>query len=64
MLLECELMLLKCKINANTNKNGFLPPTKCLEEVYKYTITKYQLFTKFIYVCGCFKLSLRVLQPY
>ena len=26
-------MLLKCQINTNTNKNGFLLPTKCLEGV-------------------------------
>ena len=31
MLLKCELMLLKCQINPNTNKNGFVLPTKCLE---------------------------------
>ena len=37
MLLKCELMLLKFKINKNTNKNGFLLPTKCLERVLKYS---------------------------
>ena len=31
MLLKCELMLLKCQINTNTNKIGFLHPTKYLE---------------------------------
>ena len=29
-------MLLKCQINTNTNKKGFLHPTKCLERVLKY----------------------------
>ena len=37
MLLKRELMLLKCQISTNTNKNGFLLPTKCLEGVLKYT---------------------------
>ena len=37
MLLKCELMLLKCQISTNTNKNGFLLPTKCLEGVLKYS---------------------------
>ena len=32
-----ELMLLKCQINSNTNKNGFLLHTKCLEGVLKYS---------------------------
>ena len=32
-----ELMLLKCQINKNTNKNGFLLPTKCLEGVLKHS---------------------------
>ena len=32
-----RLMLLKCQINTNTNKNGFLLPTKCLEWVLKYS---------------------------
>ena len=35
MLLKRELMLLKSQINTNTNKNGFLLPTKCLEGVLK-----------------------------
>ena len=35
--LKCELMILKCQINTNTNKNGFLLPTKCLEGVLKYS---------------------------
>jgi len=26
MLLKCELMLLECRINTDTNKNGFLFP--------------------------------------
>ena len=34
MLLKCELMLLKGQINTNTNKNGFLLPTK---KVLKYS---------------------------
>ena len=37
MLLKRELMLLKCQISTNTNKNGFLHPTKCLEGVLKYS---------------------------
>ena len=37
MLLKRELMLLKCQINTNTKKNGFLLPTKCLGEVLKYS---------------------------
>ena len=37
MLLKRELMLLKCQISTNTNKNGFLLPTKCLECVLKYS---------------------------
>ena len=32
-----ELMLLKCKINTKTNKNGFLLSTKCLERTLKYS---------------------------
>ena len=35
MLLKFELMLLKCQINTNTTKNGFMLPTKCLEGVLK-----------------------------
>ena len=30
MLLKCELKLFKSQINTNTNKNGFLLPTKCV----------------------------------
>ena len=37
MLFKCELMLLKCQINANTYKNGFLLSTKCLERVQTYS---------------------------
>ena len=37
MLLKCELMLLKSQINRKTIKNGFLLPTKCLEEVLNYS---------------------------
>ena len=37
ILLKCELMLLKCQINTNTNRNGFLLPTKCLKGVLKYS---------------------------
>ena len=37
MLLNCELMLLKCQINININKNGFLIPTKWLERAFKYS---------------------------
>ena len=37
MLFKCELMLLKCQINTNTKKQGFLHPTKCLEWVLKYS---------------------------
>ena len=37
MLLNCELMLLKSHIHKNTNKNGFLIPTKYLEWVLKYS---------------------------
>ena len=33
MLLKCELMLLKCQINTDTNQNGVLFPTKCVERV-------------------------------
>ena len=36
MLLRCELMILKCHINTNTNKYGFLLHTKCLEGVLKF----------------------------
>ena len=36
MPLRCELMPLKCQISTNTNKNGLLLPTKCLEGVLKY----------------------------
>ena len=43
MLLKWELMLLKWQINTNTNKNGFLLPTKCLERVLKL-ILKFQFF--------------------
>ena len=54
MLLKCELMLSKCQINRNMNKNEFLLPTKGLEGVLKYsylnTHTKFQLFIK-IYIC-------------
>ena len=32
-----KLMLLKCQINTNTNKNGFLLSTKCLEGVLEYS---------------------------
>ena len=35
MLLQCKIMLFKCQINTNTNKNGFLHPKKCLERVLK-----------------------------
>jgi len=35
MLLKCEIMLLKCQINKNANKNGFLLPAGCLEGVLK-----------------------------
>ena len=35
MLLKCKLMLLKCQIHTNMNKNGFLLPTKCLMSVQK-----------------------------
>ena len=37
MLLKCKLMLLECQINTNTDKNGFLLSTKCLERVLKYS---------------------------
>ena len=37
MLLKRELMLLKCQIITNMDKNGFLLPTKCLEGVLKYS---------------------------
>ena len=37
MLVKCELMLLKCQINTNTNKSEFLLPTKRLERVWKYS---------------------------
>ena len=33
MLLKCELMLLQCYFNENTNQNGGLFPTKCVERV-------------------------------
>ena len=64
MLLKCELMLLKFQINTNTNKNGFLLPTKCLEGVYWNTHTKFQLFKIFYWCLRIFKLSLWVLQPH
>ena len=31
ILLKCELMLLECQINTNTDKNGFLLSIKCIE---------------------------------
>ena len=37
MLLKCELMPSKCKINTITQKEGFLHPTKYLERVLKYS---------------------------
>ena len=37
MLLKWKLMILKCQINTNTNKKGFLHPTKCLERFLKYS---------------------------
>ena len=37
MLLKWELILLKCQINTNRNKNGFLLPSKCLEGALKYS---------------------------
>ena len=38
MLIKCEqLMVLKCKINTNTNIKGFLHPKKCLERILKYS---------------------------
>jgi len=37
MLLKCELMLFKCRINTDTNRNGFLLPARCLEGVLKYS---------------------------
>ena len=43
-------------------KNGALLPTKCLEEVLKYSYNV-SIFFKIIYVCGFFKLSVGVLQP-
>ena len=52
----CELMLLICQINTNTNKNGFLFSTKCLERVLKYSY----LFS----IIYFFYLYLSVLQPF
>ena len=37
ILSKCELMLLKCQINTNTNKNGILLSAKWLERVLKYS---------------------------
>ena len=53
MLLKCELMLLKCQINTNTYKNYFLLPTKCLEEVLKYSYIIW-------YGCKTHKLILKI----
>jgi len=50
MLLRCELVLLKCQINTNTNKDGFLFSTKCLERVLKYSYLVSIILKKFIYV--------------
>ena len=33
VLVELELMLEKCQINTNINKNGFVFPTKSVERV-------------------------------
>ena len=33
MLLKCELMLSKYQFNENSNQNGILFPTKCVERV-------------------------------
>ena len=51
-----ELVLLKCQINTNTNKSGFLLSTKCLERVLKYSC-----LVSIIYI---FFLCLSVLQPF
>ena len=37
IVLKCELMLVKCQINTNTNTNEFSISTKCLERVLKYS---------------------------
>ena len=52
MLLKRELMLYKCQIDTNTNKNGFLHSTKCLERELKYSFFSFnfEFFFKFI-VC-------------
>ena len=55
MLLKLELMLLKCQINTNTHKNGFLLPTKCL---FRNTHTKFQYF-KFFYCLRIFKFKFK-----
>ena len=49
--IKCELMLSKCQINTNTNKNGFLLPTNCLEGVWKYSLS-FNYFKFSIDVCG------------
>ena len=61
-LYKCELMLLKCQINTNTNKNGFLLHTKWRGIEILILSFNYSIF--FIYVCRFLKLGLWVLQPY
>ena len=62
MLLKYELMLLKCQINTNTNKNGCLLPTKCLERVSKYSCLVSTILHFLINVCRFLKSSLWLLQ--
>ena len=49
MQLKCELMLLKCQINTNTNQNGFLLSTKC--KGIEIFILSWNDLNFFIYVC-------------
>ena len=48
-------MLLECQTNTNTNKNGFMLSTKCLERVLKFSYRVSIISKKFLYVCQFYK---------
>ena len=64
MLLKCKLMQLKCQVNPNTNKNGFLHRTKCLKGVLKILILNFNYLEFYIYVCGFLKSILWLYKQY
>ena len=68
MLLKYELMLLKCYFKGNTNQNGVLFPTNCVERVlnssYLVSINLNKLVSEFLHkttlICKTHNFTLKI----